>query len=594
MSRYVMRPQLVQVSMLIFAEQHPVCQHCCRLGLPCRYEIRLTWDGASRTKRARSQSPSAKDTLARWSKYDVTVRDWMFLNATVVDFDLFPGVRETPKPNVLHTSSVEKPFPHLGLAMDDTSTLRPLTPISISLPWNLLSLSSTESRLLEYFIHFITPRCALADNPYQNILLRLAVTEARGPLMDCIMAVAANQMQIVGHGESAASALHRRDRALSALRRQVGMFELAVCDASLDSRTIESSPAPTAGSVLKASDQLIWSAVMMCFFEISLDCPQSWKVHAEFASKLLLDEAARQPHGYVSDSHQFAAAYLSLHYTLSCSTMANQPTKKLVSSGLNVGSEESFSGGFMALQYLPRDSFFRTLTGCSKDLVTFISDVTELAQHPGINQLRSASGQAPSTPIPVSPSTAMESLALTPTTHAGDETDCTMYLQRRRDDIERGLHRLAEQPASDMNADDWTDPSLFRSDSQMRRICEAKRLAALMYLYSRIDFSDPYKPHMVRLTQQIIALVSGISTRTNNVLWPLFIVATLGVRPDCEEDRLIVLTKLTELQQTRQLGNVRKARQVIEDVWKARDLRASDATRSWDILHGRLDTISLA
>ncbi|EPE04131.1 zn 2cys6 transcription factor [Ophiostoma piceae UAMH 11346] len=549
---------------------------------------------AGRTKRARSQSPSTKDTLARWSKYDVTVRDWMFLNATVIDFELFPGVRETPKPNILYTPSTEEQLPQLNLAVDDTGNLRPLTPISASLPWNLLSLNSTESRLLEYFINFITPRCALASNPYQDILLRLAVTEARGPLMDCIMAVAANQMQIVGHGESAASALHRRDRALSALRRQVGIFESAVSDVPLGSRSIESSPLPKAGSVLKASDQLIWSAVMMCFFEISLDCPQSWKVHAEFASKLLLDEAARQPHGYVSDSHQFAAAYLSLHYTLSCSALVSQPKKYLQSSEQNGEHRESFSSGFMALQYLPSDNLFRTLTGCSKDLVTLISEVTELAQHPDIDQLRLASGQAPSTPIPVSPSTAMASLALTPTAHTGDETNCTIYLQQRRDHIERGLHMLVEKPAAGMNAHDWTDSSPSSSEGQMRHICEAKRLAALMYLYSRIDCSDPYKPHMVRLTQRIIELISGISTRTNTVLWPLFIVATLGVRPDCEDDRLVVLTKLTELQQTRQLGNVRKARQVIEDVWKARDLRASDAMRSWDILHGRLDTISLA
>lgn len=530
----------------------------------------------------------------RWPNYDVPISDWMFLNLTVHDFGSHFCERETPTPPAPTQCN------NTDIAYLESNLAARLASLSPSLSWNPSCLNRQESHLLEYFINFITPRCALVDNPYRDILLRLALTGARGPLMDCIMAAAANQMQIVGHGESAESALHRRDRALTGLREQVSVYKPTIGGSPVgtDASKIHLAAVVT-GNDLGASDQLIWSAVMMCFFEISLDCPLSWKVHAEFASKLLLHEAARQPQGRISESHQFAAAYLSLHHTLSCSasgslpwdtTDQDNPHRKVVA--------DSVSSGFMALQCLPNDSLFRTLTGCSKTLVALISEITDLAQHPDIYHL-SASSRNPNKNhvlIPVSTSNVVESVEEGSALPTVGGIHNAVYLRRRRDSIERRLHQLAKFPSPSVNNTRTHSPGLLKgtSDLEMGRICEVKRLAALMYLYARIDLSDPYKPHMVRLTDEIIRLIGGISTRTNTVLWPLFIVATLGVRPDCEDDRLVVLTKLSDLQQTRQLGNVRKARGVIEDVWKARDLRLSDAFKGWDILHGRLDTISLA
>jgi hypothetical protein len=71
-------------------------------------------------------------------------------------------------------------------------------------------------------------------------------------------------------------------------------------------------------------------------------------------------------------------------------------------------------------------------------------------------------------------------------------------------------------------------------------------------------------------------------------------VAVLGIRPECDEDRKMVLARLQALQETRQLGNVKKARGIIEDVWKARDLHSTDINRSWSILEGRDQALSLA
>ncbi|KAF3768149.1 hypothetical protein M406DRAFT_70243 [Cryphonectria parasitica EP155] len=131
-------------------------------------------------------------------------------------------------------------------------------------------------------------------------------------------------------------------------------------------------------------------------------------------------------------------------------------------------------------------------------------------------------------------------------------------------------------------------------DEEERHISGVKRLAALMYFYARVDESGPYESHMGRLTEEILQLLPRVSLRTNTLLWPLFIVGTLGIRPESDDNRILVLRTLDALQRTRQLGCVRKARFVIEDVWKARDLSLTDAARGWSILDGKHGNISLA
>lgn len=150
----------------------------------------------------------------------------------------------------------------------------------------------------------------------------------------------------------------------------------------------------------------------------------------------------------------------------------------------------------------------------------------------------------------------------------------------QRNAIERRLHDIAE-PALDL-------------EDENAVIAETKRLAALIYLYSRIDNAGPQDTLLERPTRRILELMPSISMRTNALLWPLFIVATLGMRPEWEEDRMFLLERLSALQDTRQLGNVKKARKVIEDVWKARDISRQEALKGWTILRNRHGALSLA
>lgn len=164
------------------------------------------------------------------------------------------------------------------------------------------------------------------------------------------------------------------------------------------------------------------------------------------------------------------------------------------------------------------------------------------------------------------------------------ETADAIEFERGRNSIERELHlqqQMAEYPEDSF-------------EYEMAIVTEIKRLAALLYLYGRVDGASPHEKHMVRLTSEVLSLIPKISLRTNTLLWPLFIVSVLGIRPECDADKKLVLARLAALQKTRQLGNVKKARHVIEDVWKARELRPLEAAKGWSILEGRNQTISLA
>lgn len=182
------------------------------------------------------------------------------------------------------------------------------------------------------------------------------------------------------------------------------------------------------------------------------------------------------------------------------------------------------------------------LTGCSRELLNLICEINQMGS--SIEQSR--------------------------------QTDLPFTLRQRRDNVEKLLHGLRQEVPEEFGS---FQPELVVA-------AEVKRLATILYLYSRIDGAGPHEPHMIRITSHIMSLVPKISIRTHTGLWPIFIVATLGVRAECDEDRKLLLGQLAALQQTRQLANVKKARLLIEDVWKSRDLRP-DESHGWGILHGR-------
>ncbi|KUI55310.1 hypothetical protein VP1G_02690 [Cytospora mali] len=292
-------------------------------------------------------------------------------------------------------------------------------------------------------------------------------------------------------------------------------------------------------------EEAIVTIVMMSFLEILEDCSPSWIVHADFGERLLASHTTLMVTN--PDLYHFLATWLIVHNVLASTAWGKSGSVKTT-----------------ALLDSVNEDYVQTLTGCSKSMLCLLADITALAD-PDSSRSPAPGGDK----IPACERT--------------KGIDARAAAKRERDGMERQLCHVYPVSIADSTV-----------GNEIRAISELKRLATLMYLYARIDDSSPYEPHMARLTEEILEVLPGIPLRTNTVLWPLFILGTLGVRPESDDHRKIVLQMLDSLQKTRQLGCVKKARQIIGDVWKARDLRTADAIKGWAILEGRHRNISLA
>ncbi|KAK8116554.1 MFS general substrate transporter [Apiospora kogelbergensis] len=287
------------------------------------------------------------------------------------------------------------------------------------------------------------------------------------------------------------------------------------------------------------NEQIIASTLMLCFFEISQNCSRSWTIHADFARNFL--RASLNSHESLSAEqqriHRFAFAYFATHDVFAATA----------------GSRLIQDQDMAELCYFTHESDILSLTGCTKKLIILISEISILCS------LRETDGCSTSND-----------------------------LTRRRNEAEQQLCQLSniliDQPPAPTSS----------AITETHAIFEVKRQAALMYLYGRLDEAGPQETHMVKITNEILGLIQHISVRTNTLLWPLFIVAVMGIRTEDEENRTFLLEKLAALQESRQLGNVNKARRLIEDVWNARNLHPSQTWKGWSVLEGRYNAISLA
>lgn len=479
-------------------EQRPICGHCKRLGFDCRYEVKLSWQHVVLCGNSQRELPD--DLL-------VSIQSWMFLNMDQTDFSA-DSLQTNHRPSTR--------------AEDFEDHFDELAPYPRYLP--PFRLGEAESYLWSYFDECMAPSIVIDPgfNPYRHVVLRMAAHSQEGPLFQCVLAAAANQLQSIGRSEYQSVMWLHRAKALRLLRTHIS--QLASGETSYEAN----------GGFSK--DQVIASTIMLTFYEISKDCSDAWTVHANFARSFLTSRM--RDLGNLT-AEQEALLYFAVTYFVSHDILA-ATGGKLTEAAERVTETCK----------LVDKSTVLALTGCSRDLLILISE---------INQMSSEIGRSHRKPLPV-------------------------RMQQRRDDVERRLHQLYQEV-----------PEEFRScKSEFSTVAEVKRLSAILYLYARIDGAGPHEPHMIRVTSQILSLVPKISIRTHTGLWPLFIVATLGIRPECDGDRKLLLSRLAALQQTRQLANVKKARKIIEDVWKSRDIRPEES-QGWSILHGRRHgTISLA
>ncbi|KAI8657207.1 hypothetical protein NCS57_01098400 [Fusarium keratoplasticum] len=198
-----------------------------------------------------------------------------------------------------------------------------------------------------------------------------------------------------------------------------------------------------------------------------------------------------------------------------------------------------------------------SLLGCSHELIYLISSISDLATRKQ-SQTYGSRDQV------------LEAAD-------GVKQEHPAALKEHRDSIERQLHALIQHLPPDKP--DLPGYATHGSSTieELAYIAETRRLSALIYLYFRIDGLSPGHSPISRITGQILALIPKISLRSHALLWTLFIVGTMGIgQGDGDPGRKFILERLVSLQRTRELENVRIAREVVEAVWKIRDSRGPE------------------
>lgn len=285
-------------------------------------------------------------------------------------------------------------------------------------------------------------------------------------------------------------------------------------------------------------------SIMLCFFEVSHACSDSWTAHARCAQSILSH----------ADGDNLK---LSTEYGELCELAVNY-----------FASHEVFARTASSIDLyvpwrLPHDFCGDThginpIFGCSKGLLDLVSAI---------------SGEC-------------EKNALSSPLLDGEDEESSRH---RRNVLERSLHSL-RQDAPVFSSLSSIDASTLE---QIGLVAEAKRIAALIYLHGRLDALSPKQAPLPELCRKLVGVLQRISICTTTLLWPLFILAVFGIVPNDEEGRAFVLRTLVKIQSVRQLAHVKKARRIIEGVWKARDLQLNRDTLSWVLVCRQEGEVSL-
>jgi hypothetical protein len=150
-----------------------------------------------RPPRAQKQTQKALFEAVPLQPY---INRWVFLNVTTSDFD----------PNNTECQTLSSDPLELVAPSPLPSTYHPLH-----------AFPETDSYLLDYFIRGISPSCSLSTshNPYISLVIPLCFLS--DTLRHALLAVAANQLCLLGCNQFRQKACQHKDKALRGLRREI-------------------------------------------------------------------------------------------------------------------------------------------------------------------------------------------------------------------------------------------------------------------------------------------------------------------------------------------------------------------------------------
>ncbi|KAL3486701.1 fungal-specific transcription factor domain-containing protein [Aspergillus germanicus] len=310
-------------------EEHPRCKRCERLGLACTRGLKLIFreDALQRgisfgregvwTKQPNPNSRQRRSKSDfRPVPLDSYFNRWEFLNVTFDDL----------------AASAEVDTPHYSTRSNDSSQLLQLSP-AFSIYHPLHTFSGSDGYLLDYFIRGISPSCSLSKshNPYISLVIPLCFVS--NTLLNALLAVAANQLRLLGSTRSSHEGCHYKQIALQSLRQEI--------------------------STGTQDEGTVAAVLMLCFQDISDGCSASWMTHLRGGLQLLECNARQRS----PDLWNFFRMYFIAHDIMA----------RTVS--------DHWDGGNTPQLWLESEDLeeIDVVMGCSRGLMTAINKISILA-----------------------------------------------------------------------------------------------------------------------------------------------------------------------------------------------------------------------
>ncbi|KAL4995523.1 fungal-specific transcription factor domain-containing protein [Aspergillus recurvatus] len=485
-------------------EEHPRCRRCESLNLQCVRGLRLTFreDAIQRglsfgregiwTKRP-SRTQKQKQNKAPFEAVPLRpyTNRWIFLNVTTND--LYPNSTEC---QTLSSDGLELP------------TLSPVP----SAYHPLHKFPETDSYLLDYFIRGISPSCSLSasHNPYVSLVIPLCFVSST--LRHALLAVAANQLCLLGRSQFRQTACHHKDKALQGVRREL-------CTSLQDEGTVA-------------------TVLMLCFQDISDGCSPSWMTHLRGGLQLL--EYNGRPRS--SSLWSFFRMYFVAHDIMSRTASDDWDSECHRDDSIQLWSDKD------DLEEID------VLMGCSRGLMTLIHKTSILAatrakilrHRPLTSSEIKAHAEAT-----IELHYALFSLNQKLPSHSTDRTDLKAIAH---------IKRLA---------------ALLYLTERLSPLNEAQEiLHGSNHNHHHNHRPAPDEAQAYSKPQLITSIISSISalpdTTTATLLWPLFVLGNTAL--ENEEHRRFILDRLLGIQRARNLGSVRRTIEAVQHAFGTRGL----------------------
>ncbi|RDW78591.1 Zn(II)2Cys6 transcription factor [Aspergillus mulundensis] len=498
----------------------PSCTRCQERGLQCSTKVVLKWESEfasrgqafgragvwSKSKAAGSPStPSASGPNAfllgeqEWC-FIPQVEAWNFVNSSTDAFRLPYRVTPTEDDHALVTTRrsrvVSSPY-ESGSAMVQLAA--PLPSLSVLPQFS----GSVHGHLFEYYVQRICPRTIASANtpsPLASIIIPFCST-ASETVSKAILALGACALSL-DNPEYYAVGLRLKSEALRGLRHRL----------------------TASGSLVSTSDpEILVVMMLLCLYELVDHCDQRWIVHLKGAKELIRfrRQQAALPAPQQDDAPEqdevtsFAERFFAFQDIMGRTACGEQPL---------------FGTDYWQHNERRIDHWM----GCSPELVSILSDITELSR----TRRRLAS-----------------------------KSDKDEFSSNAA-----ALNRRLEELVQDVDED----------DAALQAIAELKRLAAVLYLHCALNNASPTTPLVVDYVRKILKLVSDMLDAGTYVglAWPVFVAA---VELDSLNDELwkdddgnvvfgrpLVLRALAAMAEFNILS-VARTRAVIVKVWQVRD-----------------------